>query len=52
MMRDSLYMTDSDIKVILEECQISKKDKILITHGTDKMVKTAKVLGKIIKNKL
>jgi len=51
MMRDSLHMADSDIKVILEECQNSKEDKILITHGTDKMVKTSKVLGKNNKNK-
>ena len=51
MMRDSLHMSESDIKVILEECQNSKEDRILITHGTDKMVKTAEFLGKNIKNK-
>ena len=51
MMRDSLYMSDSDIKDILKECLDSKENKILITHGTDKMVKTAKVLGEKIKNK-
>ena len=51
MMRDSLKMTDSDINYILKECQNSKEDKILITHGTDKMVNTAKVLGQVIKNK-
>ena len=51
MMRDSLHMNDSDIKIISDECQNSKEDKILITHGTDKMVKTAKILGQFIKNK-
>jgi L-asparaginase len=51
MMRDSLHMNDSDIKNILEECQNSEEDKILITHGTDKMVNTAKILGQSIKNK-
>ena len=51
MMRDSLHMTDSDVKVILDECQNSKEDKILITHGTDKMANTAKVLGQSVKNK-
>ena len=51
MMRDSLQMTDSDIKSILRECQNSEEDNILITHGTDKMVKTAKALGQFIKNK-
>jgi len=51
MMRDSLHITDSDIKIISDECHNSEEDKILITHGTDKMVNTAKVLGQFIKNK-
>ena len=51
MMRDSLNLTDSDIKIISDLCQNSEEDKILITHGTDKMVNTAKVLGQSIKNK-
>ena len=51
MMRDSLHMSDEDRMMILNECQSSVEDHILITHGTDKMVKTAIVLGRIIKNK-
>jgi len=51
MMTDSLRMTDSDIRIILEECQDSKEDRILITHGTDGMVATAQTLGQGIKNK-
>jgi len=51
MMRDSLLMTNSDVNAILDECRNSKEDKILITHGTDKMVNTAKVLGHSIENK-
>ena len=51
MMRDSLHLTDSDIKIIRDVCQNSEQNKILITHGTDKMVNTAKVLGQSIKNK-
>lgn len=51
MMIDSLDMTDDDRKVILEECQKTKEDKILITHGTDTMVETARVLGNSIKDK-
>ena len=51
MMRDSLHLTDPDIKIISDVCQNSDEDKILITHGTDKMVNTAKVLGQSIKNK-
>ena len=51
MMRDSLHMNDSDIEIISNECQNSEEDKILVTHGTDNMVKTAKVLGQLIRNK-
>ena len=51
MMQDSLHMTDSDVNAILEECKNSEEDKILITHGTDKMADTAKILGESIKNK-
>ena len=51
MMIDSLSMTIADRKKILKECQTSAQDKILITHGTDTMVETAKLLGQHIKNK-
>lgn len=51
MMIDSLYMTDSDRKIILENCKKTKEDRILIIHGTDTMIETAKVLGNSIKNK-
>lgn len=51
MSKDSLLMTEQDRKKILEECKNSKENKIVITHGTDTMVETAKVLGKNIKNK-
>ncbi len=51
MMVDSLEMTDSDRKIILDNCRLAKEDKIVITHGTDTMQETAAVLGKSIKNK-
>ncbi len=51
MMIDSLDMTDADRKIILERCKKTKEDKILITHGTDTMIETAKVLASSIKNK-
>lgn len=51
LMIDSLNMTEVDRKKILHECQISVEDKILITHGTDTMTETAKLLGQHIKNK-
>ena len=42
--KDSLEMTDADRKLILNAVQEEKNDKIIITHGTDTMVDTAKVL--------
>lgn len=51
MMIDSLFMTGQDRKQILKECIFSKEKNIVITHGTDTMVQTARLLGKHIKNK-
>jgi len=51
MLIDSLKMTETDRKKILEICKKSKEDKILITHGTSTIAETAKFLAKSIKNK-
>lgn len=51
MSKDSLLMNDEDRQKILEECKKSKESKIIITHGTDTMVETARTLGKEVKNK-
>lgn len=45
MMIDSLDMTDNDRQIILENCKKTPESKIVITHGTDTMVETAKVLA-------
>ena len=45
MMIDSLEMKSSDIKKIISNCKQSKKNKIVITHGTDTMVNTAKAIA-------
>jgi L-asparaginase len=45
MMMDSLQMTDADRQIITYSCQHSQHDKILLTHGTDTMVKTAGVIA-------
>ena len=44
MMVDSLEMTDADRDIIAHNCKRSSTDKILITHGTDRMVHTALAL--------
>lgn len=51
MMIDSLNMTNKDRKTILDHCKKTKEDRIVITHGTDTMIETARVLasGKIDK---
>jgi len=54
MMIDSLFMKKSHRLEILKECMNSREKNIVITHGTDTMVDTAKVLGEnveSIKNK-
>ena len=51
MMIDSLDMKDEDRKIILENCKNTKEERILITHGTDTMIETAKILAKDIQNK-
>jgi len=51
MLVDSLDMTDEARQKILELCKASLQSKLLITHGTDTIVKTATVLGKAKLNK-
>lgn len=46
MQKDSRFITDDDRQFILEKCQNSKENKIIITHGSFTMAKTAKFLGK------
>jgi L-asparaginase len=46
MLVDSLEMTDADRQIIVEQCRKCKEERIVITHGTDTMEETAKVLGK------
>ena len=51
MMIDSLEMTQKDIEKIIDECKKTKSSRIVITHGTDTMVNTAKKIAEKIKNK-
>ena len=45
MMLDSLEMGEEEREIILYNCRKAGSDKILITHGTDTMVKTAEALA-------
>jgi L-asparaginase len=45
MMIDSLDMTDADRARIVDACRSAPEDRIVITHGTDTMVDTGRVLA-------
>jgi len=45
MMIDSLDMTDADRARIVHACARSPEDRIVITHGTDTMVDTARAVA-------
>jgi len=49
--KDSADITEGDGKKICEACQKADSDKIVITHGTDTIIETARRLGDI-KNKV
>ena len=51
MMIDSLEMTDEDRELIVHQCNNCDENRIVITHGTDTMADTAKVLAQKVKNK-
>lgn len=46
MMVDSLEMGEAERDIVTYNCKSCKSNKILITHGTDKMVETAQILSK------
>ncbi len=45
MMIDSLEMTDADRQIIVSHCRKAEESRIVITHGTDTMVETARALA-------
>ena len=45
MMIDSLEMTPEDRKLVVENCKHAKEEKIIITHGTDTMTETGRMLA-------
>ena len=45
MLLDSLEMTDHDRDVILDNCRRVSESQFVITHGTDTMTETGKVIA-------
>lgn len=51
MMIDSLEMTADDRDLIVKQCINAREDQIIITHGTDTMTVTARVLAERVPGK-
>lgn len=51
MMIDSLEMTDADRDIIVEQCRAIPETRIVITHGTDTITVTARILSQMVANK-
>jgi len=51
MMVDSLEMTDDERRIVLDHCRTCPMDRIVVTHGTDNMEVTARLLGENITDK-
>ncbi|KKP31306.1 MAG: hypothetical protein A2312_03380 [Candidatus Staskawiczbacteria bacterium RIFOXYB2_FULL_32_9] len=45
--KDSLDMDDNDRQIVKKACENAQEKKILITHGTDTMIDTARTLSSI-----
>jgi L-asparaginase len=45
MMVDSLDMSDADRALIVDQCRQASEPRIVVTHGTDTMVDTARALA-------
>ena len=51
MMVDSLEMTATDRELITGHCVKSPEERIIITHGTDTMAETARLIADKVKDK-
>lgn len=51
MMVDSLEMTEEDRELIVHQCNNCDEPQIIITHGTDTMAETAKIIAQKMINK-
>ena len=44
-MKDSLDLTSKDVSMIVDSCKNEKSNRIIITHGTDTITNTAKLIS-------
>ena len=51
MLKDSLNMDAADREAILARCSASPEDRIVVTHGTDTLAETARLLGERLAGK-
>ena len=51
MMVDSLDMTDEDRQLVVRNCATCEESRIVVTHGTDTMVETARTIAGVVKDK-
>ena len=51
MMVDSLEMTDAQRALIVEACRQCRQTQLVITHGTDTMVETARAIADGVRDK-
>jgi len=51
MLKDSLEMRGEDREEILKKCIHCPENRVVVTHGTDTMVETARVLGRNLEGK-
>jgi len=51
MLKDSLQMTEVDRQLIVKQCQAATETQLVITHGTDTLTETGRVLAQHITDK-
>ncbi|MEW5774456.1 MAG: asparaginase domain-containing protein [Thermodesulfobacteriota bacterium] len=51
MLKDSLHMDQADREAILARCLASPEERIIVTHGTDTLAETARLLGQRLSGK-
>lgn len=51
MMRDSIDVSESNRQYIVHRCRDESHNRIMISHGTDKMVETARAIAELVTDK-